>query len=140
MEFVNNTLFKQKILSYTLAQVALLSFLLVTSVVLRIVLFPHNYLETMPLYVIVGYFFLGELFLLLYMTGCLKRRRRGIGKHFRNILGVAVVVSALVCMLLCIFLTGQSLFFSAIFLFFLVMEQLFNVLYYRRFFRTCVKF
>ena len=42
---INNTLFKRKILSFTLIQVALLSFLLILSVAVRLVLYPLSYLE-----------------------------------------------------------------------------------------------
>lgn len=47
---INNTLFKRKILSFTLIQVALLSFLLILSVAMRLVLYPLSYLESLPLY------------------------------------------------------------------------------------------
>ena len=50
---INNTLFKRKILSFTLIQVALLSFLLILSVAVRLVLYPLSYLESLPLYFIV---------------------------------------------------------------------------------------
>ena len=58
---INNTLFKRKILSFTLIQVALLSFLLILSVAVRLVLYPLSYLESLPLYFIVGFFFLWEM-------------------------------------------------------------------------------
>ena len=45
---INNTLFKRKILSFTLIQVALLSFLLILSVAVRLVLYPLSYLESLP--------------------------------------------------------------------------------------------
>ena len=54
---INNTLFKRKILSFTLIQVALLSFLLILSVAVRLVLYPLSYLESLPLYFIVGTYY-----------------------------------------------------------------------------------
>ena len=64
---INNTLFKRKILSFTLIQVALLSFLLILSVAVRLVLYPLSYLESLPLYFIVGFFFLGMALLAIGM-------------------------------------------------------------------------
>jgi len=58
---INNTLFKKEILFFTLIQVALLSLLLILSVAVRLVLYPLSYLESLPLYFIVGFFFLWEM-------------------------------------------------------------------------------
>lgn len=66
---INNTLFKRKILSFTLIQVALLSFLLILSVAVRLVLYPLSYLESLPLYFIVGFFFVGDAAILFSFKG-----------------------------------------------------------------------
>lgn len=67
---INNTLFKRKILSFTLIQVALLSFLLILSVAVRLVLYPLSYLESLPLYFIVGFLlFVGDAAILFSFKG-----------------------------------------------------------------------
>ena len=65
---INNTLFKRKILSFTLIQVALLSFLLILSVAVRLVLYPLSYLESLPLYFIV-LLFVGDAAILFSFKG-----------------------------------------------------------------------
>ena len=57
---INNTLFKRKILSFTLIQVALLSFLLILSVAMRLVLYPLSYLESLPFILLWGSSFCGK--------------------------------------------------------------------------------
>lgn len=139
MKLANNTLFKQKILSFTLIQLVLLSFLLVCSVALRIILYPHNYLEPVPLYVIVGFFFLGELFQLLHFTSIMQLRHDNVRRIFHRTLFIRILLSILVGVAVCFFLTGQHLFFSMLFLYFLIVELIFNLIYYNRLFRPRAK-
>lgn len=139
MKLVNNNLFKQKILSFTLMQVILLSFLLVCSVAVRIILYPHSYLEPVPLYIIVGFFFLCELFQFLYFTSIMQLYRENIHKMFRRALAIRGILSVWVGVAVCFFLTGQHLFFSMLFLYFLVVELGFNLIYYNRLFRSGAK-
>ena len=101
---INNTLFKRKILSFTLIQVALLSFLLILSVAVRLVLYPLSYLESLPLYFIVGFFFLWRVGISLLAGGCIS-----------------------------FFLSAQPLFTALLFLMFLVAECIFDMIFYRRF-------
>lgn len=83
---INNTLFKRKILSFTLIQVALLSFLLILSVAVRLVLYPLSYLESLPLYFIVGFFFLWEMLQFFLVS-------REALEDSRNILRIIAMVS-----------------------------------------------
>ena len=80
---INNTLFKRKILSFTLIQVALLSFLLILSVAMRLVLYPLSYLESLPLYFIVGFFFLWEMlqFFLVSKDGIIAMESCGVSAY-----------------------------------------------------------
>lgn len=134
---LGNTLFRRKVLSFTLIQVAILSFLLIVSVAVRVMLYPHNYLEPVPMYCIVGFFFLGELFQFFLITILMDSGQPRALRHFRRGLVFRILFSILVGVFICFFLTGQHTFFAFIFLFFLFAELIFNVLYYKRFFNDC---
>lgn len=81
---INNTLFKRKILSFTLIQVALLSFLLILSVAVRLVLYPLSYLESLPLYFIVGFFFLWEMLQFFLVSREALEDSRNILRYYRH--------------------------------------------------------
>lgn len=81
---INNTLFKRKILSFTLIQVALLSFLLILSVAMRLVLYPLSYLESLPLYFIVGFFFLWEMLQFFLVSKEALEDSRNILRYYRH--------------------------------------------------------
>lgn len=139
MKLISNALFKQKILLFTLIQVVLLSFLLICAVTMRIMRYPYNYLEPVPLYIMVGFFFLGELFQFFHFTWSMQMRRRGVRVLFHRTLAVRALVSVMSGVAICLFLTGQHLFFSMLFLMFLIAEMIFNVIYYGKLFRTRAK-
>ena len=116
---INNTLFKRKILSFTLIQVALLSFLLILSVAVRLVLYPLSYLESLPLYFIVGFFFLWEMLQFFLVSREALEDSRNILRYYRH--GILF------------FLSAQPLFTALLFLMFLVAECIFDMIFYRRF-------
>ena len=113
---INNTLFKRKILSFTLIQVALLSFLLILSVAMRLVLYPLSYLESLPLYFIVGFFFLWEML-----------------QFFLVSKEALEVISLLAGGGISFFLSAQPVFTALLFLMFLIAECIFDMIFYRRF-------
>ena len=122
---INNTLFKRKILSFTLIQVALLSFLLILSVAVRLVLYPLSYLESLPLYFIVGFFFLVSREAL--------EDSRNILRYYRHGILWRVGISLLAGGCISFFLSAQPLFTALLFLMFLVAECIFDMIFYRRF-------
>ena len=113
---INNSVFKKNILAFTLSQVILLSFLLVVSVVLRVWLYPHNYLESLPLYFIVGFFFLWEM--LDFLLACKEMDASG------GQLAAGYFI--------CFFLSAQPSFTAVLFLIFLVAEYVFDAVFYFR--------
>lgn len=129
---INNSVFKKNILAFTLSQVILLSFLLVVSVVLRVWLYPHNYLESLPLYFIVGFFFLWEM--LDFLLAC--KEMDASGGQLRCSLVVKAVMRLLVSLaagyFICFFLSAQPSFTAVLFLIFLVAEYVFDAVFYFR--------
>lgn len=129
---INNSVFKKNILAFTLSQVILLSFLLVISVVLRVWLYPHNYLESLPLYFIVGFFFLWEM--LDFLLAC--KEMDASGGQLRSSLVVKAVMRLLVSLaagyFICFFLSAQPSFTAVLFLIFLVTEYVFDAVFYFR--------
>ena len=129
---INNSVFKKNILAFTLSQVILLSFLLVVSVVLRVWLYPHNYLESLPLYFIVGFFFLWEM--LDFLLAC--KEMDASGGQLRSSLVVKAVMRLLVSLaagyFICFFLSAQPSFTAVLFLIFLVTEYVFDAVFYFR--------
>ena len=124
---INNTLFKRKILSFTLIQVALLSFLLILSVAVRLVLYPLSYLESLPLYFIVGFFFLWEMLQFFLVS------REAVLRYYRHGILWRVGISLLAGGCISFFLSAQPLFTALLFLMFLVAECIFDMIFYRRF-------
>lgn len=129
---INNSVFKKNILAFTLSQVILLSFLLVVSVVLRVWLYPHNYLESLPLYFIVGFFFLWEM--LDFLLAC--KEMDASGGQLLSSLVVKAVMRLLVSLaagyFICFFLSAQPSFTAVLFLIFLVAEYVFDAVFYFR--------
>ena len=125
---INNTLFKRKILSFTLIQVALLSFLLILSVAVRLVLYPLSYLESLPLYFIVGFFFLWEMLQFFLVSREALEDSRNILRYYRHGILWRVGKSCI-----SFFLSAQPLFTALLFLMFLVAECIFDMIFYRRF-------
>ena len=131
---INNTLFKRKILSFTLIQVALLSFLLILSVAVRLVLYPLSYLESLPLYFIVGFFFLGMALLEFFLVSReALEDSRNILRYYRHGILWRVGISLLAGGCISFFLSAQPLFTALLFLMFLVAECIFDMIFYRRF-------
>ena len=130
---INNTLFKRKILSFTLIQVALLSFLLILSVAVRLVLFPLRYLESLPLYFIVGFFFLWEMLQFFLVSREALEDSRNILRYYRHGILWRVGISLLAGGCISFFLSAQPLFTALLFLMFLVAECIFDMIFYRRF-------
>ena len=124
---INNTLFKRKILSFTLIQVALLSFLLILSVAMRLVLYPLSYLESLPLYFIVGFFFLWEMLQFFLVSKEALEDSRNILRYYRH--GILWRVGGGISF----FLSAQPLFTALLFLMFLIAECIFDMIFYRRF-------
>lgn len=127
----NQTFFRRKILAFTVIQVVLLSFLLFLSVVVRVFLYPHNYLESYPLYAIVGFFFVWEM---LQFAVLLREKGKGhapmktlLWRAFLLRIPVALAAGYIVCFCL----SGQTAVSVALFLIFFVAELLFEVVYYR---------
>lgn len=129
---ISNSLFRKNILVFTLSQVILLSFLLVVSVVLRVLFYPHNYLESLPLYFIVGFFFLWEMLDFLLVSKELDES----GGTFRSPVWLRaflrLCVSLAAGFFICFFLSAQPSFTAALFLMFLVVEYLFDAVFYWR--------
>ena len=130
---INNTLFKRKILSFTLIQVALLSFLLILSVAVRLVLYPLRYLESLPLYFIVGFFFLWEMLQFFLVSREALEDSRNILRYYRHGILWRVGISMLAGGCISFFLSAQPLFTALLFLMFLVVECIFDMIFYRRF-------
>ena len=130
---INNTLFKRKILSFTLIQVALLSFLLILSVAVRLVLYPLRYLESLPLYFIVGFFFLWEMLQFFLVSREALEDSRNILRYYRHGILWRVGISMLAGGCISFFLSAQPLFTALLFLMFLVAECIFDMIFYRRF-------
>lgn len=130
---INNTLFKRKILSFTLIQVALLSFLLILSVAMRLVLYPLNYLESLPLYFIVGFFFLWEMLQFFLVSKEALEDSRNILRYYRHGILWRVGISLLAGGGISFFLSAQPLFTALLFLMFLIAECIFDMIFYRRF-------
>ena len=130
---INNTLFKRKILSFTLIQVALLSFLLILSVAVRLVLYPLRYLESLPLYFIVGFFFLWEMLQFFLVSREALEDSRNILRYYRHGILWRVGISLLAGGCISFFLSAQPLFTALLFLMFLVAECIFDMIFYRRF-------
>ena len=130
---INNTLFKRKILSFTLIQVALLSFLLILSVAVRLVLYPLSYLESLPLYFIVGLFFLWEMLQFFLVSREALEDSRNILRYYRHGILWRVGISLLAGGCISFFLSAQPLFTALLFLMFLVAECIFDMIFYRRF-------
>ena len=130
---INNTLFKRKILSFTLIQVALLSFLLILSVAVRLELYPLSSLEAFSIYFIVGVFFLWEMmqFFLFSMEDF--EDSRNILRYYRHGILWRVGISMLAGGCISFFLSAQPLFTALLFLMFLVAECIFDMIFYRRF-------
>ena len=124
---INNTLFKRKILSFTLIQVALLSFLLILSVAMRLVLYPLSYLESLPLYFIVGFFFLWEMLQFFLVSKEALEDSRNILRYYRH--GILWLAGGGISF----FLSAQPLFTALLFLMFLIAECIFDMIFYRRF-------
>ena len=115
---LNHTVFRKKILSFTVIQVVLLSFLLFFSVVLRIFLYPLDNLESFPLYSIVGFFFVWEMFQFIMFSFWKDEKRQGVRAFVFQVLLLRLLASALVGYAVC-------------FLLFFVVELFFDVIYYR---------
>ncbi len=130
---INNTLFKRKILSFTLIQVALLSFLLILSVAVRLVLYPLSYLESLPLYFIVGFLFLWEMLQFFLVSREALEDSRNILRYYRHGILWRVGISLLAGGCISFFLSAQPLFTALLFLMFLVAECIFDMIFYRRF-------
>ena len=130
---INNTLFKRKILSFTLIQVALLSFLLILSVAVRLVLYPLSYLESLRLYLIVGFFFLWEMLQFFLVSREALEDSRNILRYYRHGILWRVGISLLAGGCISFFLSAQPLFTALLFLMFLVAECIFDMIFYRRF-------
>ena len=130
---INNTLFKRKILSFTLIQVALLSFLLILSVAVRLVLYPLSYLESLPPYFIVGFFFLWEMLQFFLVSREALEDSRNILRYYRHGILWRVGISLLAGGCISFFLSAQPLFTALLFLMFLVAECIFDMIFYRRF-------
>ena len=130
---INNTLFKRKILSFTLIQVALLSFLLILSVAMRLVLYPLIYLESLPLYFIVGFFFLWEMLQFFLVSKEALEDSRNILRYYRHGILWRVGISLLAGGGISFFLSAQPLFTALLFLMFLIAECIFDMIFYRRF-------
>ena len=130
---INNTLFKRKILSFTLIQVALLSFLLILSVAVRLVLYPLSYLESLPRYFIVGFFFLWEMLQFFLVSREALEDSRNILRYYRHGILWRVGISLLAGGCISFFLSAQPLFTALLFLMFLVAECIFDMIFYRRF-------
>ena len=130
---INNTLFKRKILSFTLIQVALLSFLLILSVAVRLVLYPLSYLESLPLYFIVGFLFLWEMLQFFLVSREALEDSRNILRYYRHGILWRVGISMLAGGCISFFLSAQPLFTALLFLMFLVAECIFDMIFYRRF-------
>lgn len=129
---VGNSLFRQKILAFTLIQVALLSFLLVVSVVIRIMLYPHHYLEALPLYFIVGFFFLWEMLDFLLVSKELEASGGKLQSSFVVRAVLRLFVSLAAGFFISAFLSAQFQFTAVIFLVFLVAEYVFDFIFYRQ--------
>lgn len=131
---LNNSLFKRKVLAFTLMQVALLSFLLIVSVVVRIILYPHNYLESLPLYFIVGFFFVWEMLDFFFMSKEIDAAGKLQGALWMRFLMRLLVSLAAGCCI-SLFLSRQFWFTGVLFLIFLVAELIFDAFFYRTVFR-----
>ena len=114
-------------------QVALLSFLLILSVAVRLVLYPLSYLESLPLYFIVGFFFLWEMLQFFLVSREAVEDSRNILRYYRHGILWRVGISLLAGGCISFFLSAQPLFTALLFLMFLVAECIFDMIFYRRF-------
>ncbi len=128
---LNHTVFRKKILSFTVIQVVLLSFLLFFSVVLRIFLYPLDNLESFPLYSIVGFFFVWEMFQFIMFSFWKDEKRQGVRAFVFQVLLLRLLASALVGYAVCFLLSEQAGISLMVFLLFFVVELFFDVIYYR---------
>ena len=128
---LNHTVFRKKILSFTVIQVVLLSFLLFFSVVLRIFLYPLDNLESFPLYSIVGFFFVWEMFQFIMFSFWKDEKRQGVRTFVFQVLLLRLLASALVGYAVCFLLSEQAGISLMVFLLFFVVELFFDVRYYR---------
>lgn len=128
---LNHTVFRKKILSFTVIQVVLLSFLLFFSVVLRIFLYPLDNLESFPLYSIVGFFFVWEMFQFIMFSFWKNEKRQGVRAFVFQVLLLRLLASALVGYAVCFLLSEQAGISLMVFLLFFVVELFFDVIYYR---------
>ena len=128
---LNHTVFRKKILSFTVIQVVLLSFLLFFSVVLRIFLYPLDNLESFPLYSIVGFFFVWEMSQFIMFSFWKNEKRQGVRAFVFQVLLLRLLASALVGYAVCFLLSEQAGISLMVFLLFFVVELFFDVIYYR---------
>lgn len=128
-----SSLFKQKVLSFTIIQVVLVCFLLFVSLVVHILFNPHNYLESYPLYSLVGFFFLLEMFQFFWLTRDEADDRAAVWRKYRRGWLWRLCLSAVVGLVVCLCLSAQPLFSLLLFLIFFLSEWAFEEVYYRRF-------
>lgn len=130
---LEKSIFREKLLSFTVMQVILLSFLLFLSLVVHIFFNSQNYLEAYPLYTLVGFFFLLEMFQFFWLTREAGIEWAVVRRKYRRCLPWRLGLSVVACAVICLGLSTQPLFTSLLFFLFLLAEFGFDIVYYRRF-------
>lgn len=121
--------FKRKMILFASIQVVLLSFLLMLSVVMRIVFYPFSYLESYPLYFMVGFFFLWEIFQFFRLYQIYREKRT---VQLSKVCLVRILIAIPVGVYISLRLSECPMFTASLFLMFLGVECIFDSLYYKK--------
>lgn len=122
-----------------MAQVVILSFALILAVVLRIILCPHHYLEPFSIYVLVAFFFFTALVQFALYTRFLEENPGMARIRFKKRLWCRIAFSLAIGALICLTMVSQPVFFACLYLLFLLLELIFDWVYYPRLFSSVYK-
>ena len=122
------TLFKKKIIPYTVAQTSLLCFLLILSFALRLIFYPLSYLESTPIYYTVAFFFLCEM--LQFLRIARKAPARNAMQLYRRTLWLRLLVTAAAAALVSALLSEHKAFTASLFALFFLAETAFDIVFF----------
>lgn len=127
------TLFKKKIIPYTVAQTGLLCFLLILSFALRLILFPLSYLESTPIYYTVAFFLLYEMLQFFHITQKADHDGRNVMQIYGRMSWLRLLISIVAGALVSILLSEHKVFMAILFLAFFLAETAFDIVFFSRF-------
>lgn len=122
------TLFKKKIIPYTIAQTGLLSFLLILSFALRLIFYPLSYLESAPIYYTVAFFFLFEMLQFLHIAR--KSPSQNAPRLYRRTLWLRLLLTAAAATIVSTLLSEHKAFTASLFALFFIAETAFDAVFF----------